>query len=250
MVDDMTEPSALLANLIETVADRDPQGSDLDRLATAVSVAAEVSDLADRLVGHYVDRAKAGGATWSQIGEGLGVSKQAAQQRSVPAAFERYTRRATHVVERAQAMAKDLGQPAVSPVLLLLSMGQDLDSLSSRALAARGVGPELAAALTAALPERAEHASGRPGFTVAAKQVLDQAPREAGKLGNDYVGTEHLLLALLRQPEALPPTVVERLTVTYEAASSTVEQLLEEQARPHLRRVASKRGKIASSRDK
>jgi hypothetical protein len=234
----VTEPAALLATLIDVVAERDPEGGALDRLATAVSVAAEVGDLADRLVGHYVDRARVAGATWSQIGEGLGVSKQAAQQRSVPSAFDRYTLRAKHVVARAQAAAKELGQTSVAPGLLLLAMCQDVDSLASRTLEAAGIKlDELSEVLAGAFAPGTERPTGRPGFTVAAKQVLDQAPREAFKLGHDFVGTEHLLLAALRQAEALPAEVVGRLTLTYEAAGATIERLLEEQTRS-LRRTA------------
>jgi hypothetical protein len=237
----MTEPASLLATLIGVVEERDPQGGDLDRVATAVSVAAEVGDLADRLVGHYVDRARAGGATWSQIGEGLGVSKQAAQQRSVPTAFERYTNRAKQVVGRAQTAARELGQSSVSPSLLLLAMCQDVDSLAARTLEAHGIGTtELGDALVAVLPERVEHAPDRSPFTVAAKQMLDQAPREALKLGHDYVGTEHLLLATLRQPEGLPAAVVSRFNLAYEVAGATIDRLLEEQARPRRRAARAK----------
>ena len=227
----------MLTMLIDVVADREPAGGDLDRLASAVSLAEEVGDLADRLVGHYVDKARAGGATWSQIGEQLGVSKQAAQQRSVSAAFDRYTGRAKTIMGAAQDFAKGRGQSSVSPAMLLLAMCRDADSLAARTLAAHDVDPaELADELAATVASIGEPVAGRPGFTVAGKQVVDQAPREALKLGHNYVGTEHLLLAVLRQPEALPADVVARIGLTYEAAGVTIEQLLEQLSRPKLRR--------------
>ena len=54
--------------------------------------------MGDQLVDHYVAVARANGASWSQIGEALGVSKQAAQQRRAGTQFERFTARARNVV--------------------------------------------------------------------------------------------------------------------------------------------------------
>jgi ATP-dependent Clp protease ATP-binding subunit ClpA len=79
-----------------------------------------------------------------------------------------------------------------------------------------------------ALPPGAETVAERPPFTITAKQMLDQAVREATKLGHDYVGTEHLLLAALRQPEGLPPEVVRTFALSYDAAARAVAELLAE----------------------
>jgi Clp amino terminal domain, pathogenicity island component len=234
----MTEPAALLATLVDLVVERDPQGTDLDRLATAVAVASEIDDLSDRLVGLFVDRARAGGATWSQVGEALGVSKQAAQQRTVPAAFDRYTNRARSVVERAQELARERGQAALSPGVPLVATLRDRDSLAARALAANGVDLfALEVAILRSLPAPLDSVPERPAFTIAAKQTLDQAVREALKLGHNYVGTEHLLLATLRQPEGLPSDVVDGFALAYDDAVPTVNRLLAEYAKRH-RRVA------------
>lgn len=223
----MSETAALMATLIDLVVERAPQGDDLDRLATAVDVSTEVGDLSDRLVGLFVDRARAAGATWSQIGEALGVSKQAAQQRTVPAAFDRYTNRAKRVVERAQALARERGQTSLSPSVLLAATIQDRDSLAAVALAANQVDlDDLEAALLASLPAPVESVPERPAFTIAAKQVLDQAVREALKLGHDYVGTEHLLLATVRQPEGLPAGLATRFDLGYDASAASVDAAL------------------------
>ncbi len=225
----MTEPTNLLATLIDLVVERDRSAGDLDRLAIAVDVATEVGDLSDRLVGLFVDRARAGGATWSQIGEALGVSKQAAQQRTVPAAFDRYTNRAKRCVERAQVLARELGQTSLSPSVLLAATLRDRDSFAAKALQRNGVVlDDLEAALLAGLPPAVENVPERPAFTIAAKQMLDQAVREAVKLGHDYVGTEHLLLATLRQPEGLAAGVPTQFDLGYDAAAAAVDALLAE----------------------
>src|SRR3954451_25092646 len=56
----------------------------LDHLSTAVMTAEALGDLADHLIGHFVDQARRAGASWTEIGRSMGVSKQAAQKRFVP----------------------------------------------------------------------------------------------------------------------------------------------------------------------
>lgn len=54
----------------------------LDQLAGAVLLADHLGDVADHLIGHFVDQARRSGASWTEIGRSMGVSKQAAQKRS------------------------------------------------------------------------------------------------------------------------------------------------------------------------
>src|SRR5215218_6638053 len=56
----------------------------LDQLADAVLAAEALGEVADHLIGHFVDRARRSGASWTEIGRSMGVTKQAAQQRSTP----------------------------------------------------------------------------------------------------------------------------------------------------------------------
>ena len=73
-----------LDTLITFVKVQRPEGSALDNLADAVAVGEHLGEQADSLIGHFVDQARRSGASWSQIGASMGVSKQAAQQRFVP----------------------------------------------------------------------------------------------------------------------------------------------------------------------
>src|SRR5918995_4046063 len=68
-----------LLALVRSTAGDEP----LEQLAGAVLLADELGELADHLVGHFVDQARRSGASWTDIGRSLGVSKQAAQQRFV-----------------------------------------------------------------------------------------------------------------------------------------------------------------------
>lgn len=60
----------------------------LDQLTDAVIAADHLGDIADHLIGHFVDQARRSGASWTEIGRSMGVSKQAAQKRFVPKADE------------------------------------------------------------------------------------------------------------------------------------------------------------------
>ncbi len=79
----------------------------LDQLSDAVLAAGHLGDVADHLVGHFVDQARRSGASWTEIGQSMGVTKQAAQKRFVPkeqadlsanSDFSRFTARARNVV--------------------------------------------------------------------------------------------------------------------------------------------------------
>src|SRR3954463_9897250 len=80
----------------------------LDQLADAVIAADHLGEVADHLIGHFVDQARRSGASWTDIGQSMGVTKQAAQKRFVPKretmdldpsqGFSRFTPRARSVV--------------------------------------------------------------------------------------------------------------------------------------------------------
>ncbi len=87
----------------------------LDQLSDAVLAAEHLGEVADHLIGHFVDQARRSGASWTDIGKSMGVSKQAAQKRFVLRAegttldpnqgFERFTPRARNAVAAAQNAA-------------------------------------------------------------------------------------------------------------------------------------------------
>lgn len=76
----MTNP-VRLDDLIEAIKKVHPEA--LDQLSDAVIAADHLGDVADHLVGHFVDQARRSGASWTDIGRSMGVSKQAAQKRFV-----------------------------------------------------------------------------------------------------------------------------------------------------------------------
>src|SRR6516225_8683627 len=72
-----------LDNLLAFVRALHPDGSPLEHLADAVVAASRLDQQSDALIGYFVDQARSSGASWSQIGAALGVSKQAAQKKFV-----------------------------------------------------------------------------------------------------------------------------------------------------------------------
>jgi len=107
-------------------------GSPLDNLSDAVAVSAGLSDQADSLIGHFVDQARRSGASWSQIGTSMGVSKQAAQQRFVPRGpvsgatgfgdFSRFTLRARTVLTVAEDLARAADVAVIGPEHLAVAL--------------------------------------------------------------------------------------------------------------------------------
>jgi len=200
---------ARLDDLIEYVRRQHPDADDLERLSDSVLVAGYLNELADHLIGHFVDQARRSGASWTDIGQSMGVTKQAVQKRFVtrksdqdgpiPAGtLARFTDRARNVVAKAQEEARRFGSPEVGTEHLLLGILHEPAGLACRAIEALGVPADTVRARTVALLGPAgESDPAELPFSPAAKQVRDLTVQEALRLGHHYVGTEHLLLGLL-----------------------------------------------------
>ncbi|MEU8663284.1 ATP-dependent Clp protease ATP-binding subunit, partial [Actinoplanes philippinensis] len=123
----MTQSSVRLDDLIHAVTAGHPD-SPLDRVAGAVTLGEHLGELADHLVGHFVDQARRSGASWTDIGRSMGVSKQAAQKRFVPAkedvsqGFSRYSGLARAAVVASMAHAARLRHAEISPGHLVLGL--------------------------------------------------------------------------------------------------------------------------------
>jgi hypothetical protein len=231
----MTESPLSLQQLVAHVESVHPGSDPLTRLSDAVDTSAGLSTLADDLVGHFVDEARRSGASWAEVGSHLGVTKQAAQQRYVPKPLEdvegrpklgflgRFTRRARVLVAQAQTAAKARGG-AMDNADLLDALASDAVGYAARAIAAAGADLGDVRRAAQALP-RADAGSRRhPKMSKAAKKTLELALRESLRLGHDYIGTEHLLLGLLRTPQDPAARVLLTRGVTHEAAESWVQQ--------------------------
>src|SRR4029450_598818 len=127
-----------LDEMITLVKSRHPDGTALDHLAEATVVADHLGELSDHLVGHFVDQARRGGASWSMIGQSMGVTKQAAQKRFVAgdSAMDRFTDRAKVVLLKAQGDARKRGHQEVTSLHLVLGLLNEWEGLAGRAIEA------------------------------------------------------------------------------------------------------------------
>ncbi|WP_262063139.1 Clp protease N-terminal domain-containing protein [Streptomyces sp. STR69] len=179
----------------------------LDQLQDAVIAADHLGDVADHLIGHFVDQARRSGASWTDIGRSMGVTRQAAQKRFVAKesadldpsqGFSRYTVRARNVVMAAHNEAIAARNPEGRPEHLVLGLLAEPDALAGKAITAQGILLDaVRQAATAALPPAAEEVPDLVPYGPDAKKVLELTFREALRLGHNYIGTEHILLALL-----------------------------------------------------
>jgi ATP-dependent Clp protease ATP-binding subunit ClpA len=227
-------PPPTLQQLIDIV--RQDAGSDhpLDQLVTAAAAAAQLEETTDALLGHFVDRCRRDGRSWTEISSALGVTKQAVHKRFAPAlaahiaaatpnpTFERFTDRARHVVAASRQAATSLGAERVDSEHILLALFAEPAGIAGRALAAMNVTEETVLSALASRhamsrddSRHAGHdtASSRPApdtagspatpaFSDDGKLVLTDALAEALNFGHDYIGTEHLLLGFYRNPES------------------------------------------------
>jgi len=205
----MTNPPASTVRLDDLIGAIAAQHeAPLDRLSGAVLLAEHLGDVADHLVGHFVDQARRSGASWADIGGSMGVSKQAAQQRFVakpgPAAldpsqgFSRFTDRARAVVVRAQEAARGAGNDTIGVAHLVLGLVSDADSTASGALTAQGISlDDVRRIATATLPAATGQAPDLVPFDAHARRALELTFREALRLDADQVGSGHVLLAVL-----------------------------------------------------
>jgi hypothetical protein len=184
----------------------------LDQLTDAMIAADHLGDVADHLIGHFVDQARRSGASWTEIGQAMGVTKQAARKRFQPKdpgspsdvdpaqGFGRFTPRARNVVMAAHQEAKAAGNDEVGPVHLVLGMLHDPGSVAAQVIVEQGVSlDDVRRQATAALPARVEGAEVPEvvPYDLEARKALELTFREALRLGHNYIGTEHILLALL-----------------------------------------------------
>lgn len=197
-----------LDNLIAYVLGRHPQGGPLRHLSDAILAAEELESQSDALIGHFVDQARASGASWSQIGAAMGVSKQAAQKRFVSRDDETVStgKRYSHFTPRAKAallageeLASVSGADAIAVEHLVAGAVADPLGLAARMVhrlnvthatlhEALGVGraPGVSEERTREMPDLK--------FTSEAKASLKESLKAALRLGHNYIGTEHLLM--------------------------------------------------------
>jgi hypothetical protein len=242
-----------------------PQASTaLDHVSAAMRISEHLGEVADHLIGHFVDQARKAGASWTEIGQSMGVTKQAAQKRFVPKTtewpvpgdetdwqalladafrshpFSRFTVRAKNSIQAAAEEARERRHDRITPEHIALGLLHEPEGLAAKAIEALGVPLDPARdALVALLPPATvdEPVTGGIPFSRGAKKDMEMAVREALRLGHNYVGTEHILLGMLEDSVGTAGGTLIALGITRER----VEQWLG----PELQRLAEEKRKAA-----
>ena len=141
--------------------------------------------------------------------------------------FGRFTKRAQRVLHLAREEAQRMNYPYVGTEHLLLGLIREGEGVAARVLADLGIDADKVRAAVAQMVEPAE-AQGilEVTLTPRAKRVLELAIDEARRLGHNYVGTEHLLLGLIREGEGVAAQVLAGMGADLERTREKVLQLL------------------------
>jgi hypothetical protein len=220
----MTPLNISLADLIARLDEEFSDANELARIGEAHLRAQTLSDLGDQLLDHYVGKAKRAGASWSEIGDAIGVSKQAAQQRHVPAAFERFTDLNRHTIVLAQEAARTHKHDFIGTEHILLGLLGEPRGLAYEVLMAKTESEQrIRDAIEEAIPPPGEKTlRGHIAFRPESKEAIEQAHRASAELGHDWVGTEHTLLGLIRVERSLAAQILRNLGFTSDELHETV----------------------------
>src|SRR6266705_3641843 len=141
--------------------------------------------------------------------------------------FERFTDRARRVVVLAQEEARMLHHNHIGTEHILLGLIREGEGVAARALESLGISPEAVRQHAGGITGQGRQApSGHIPFTPRATKVLELSLREALQLGHNYIGTEHILLGLIREGEGVAAQVLVKLGADLSRVRQQVIQLL------------------------
>ncbi|GAE26003.1 ATP-dependent Clp protease [Halalkalibacter wakoensis JCM 9140] len=140
--------------------------------------------------------------------------------------FGRFTERAQKVLALAQEEAVRLGHNNIGTEHILLGLIREGEGIAAKALQALGLGSEKIQKEVESLIGKGQEGSKTIHYTPRAKKVIELSMDEARKLGHSYVGTEHILLGLIREGEGVAARVLNNLGVSLNKARQQVLQLL------------------------
>ncbi|HEX5861891.1 MAG TPA: Clp protease N-terminal domain-containing protein, partial [Nocardioides sp.] len=141
--------------------------------------------------------------------------------------FERFTDRARRVVVLAQEEARMLSHNYIGTEHILLGLIHEGEGVAAKALESLDISLEAVRAQVEEIIGQGQQApSGHIPFTPRAKKVLELSLREALQLGHSYIGTEHILLGLIREGEGVAAQVLQKLGADLNRVRQQVIQLL------------------------
>ena len=141
--------------------------------------------------------------------------------------FERFTDRARRVVVLAQEEARMLNHNYIGTEHILLGLIHEGEGVAAKALESMNISLEAVRQQVEEIIGQGQAApTGHIPFTPRAKKVLELSLREALQLGHNYIGTEHILLGLIREGEGVAAQVLQKLGADLNRVRQSVIQLL------------------------
>ena len=142
--------------------------------------------------------------------------------------FERFTDRARQVVVLAQEEARMLNHDYIGTEHILLGLIREGNGVAAKALESLGISLEAVRQQVEEIIGRGQHVSSdQIPFAAPAKEVLELSLREALQLGHNYIGTEHILLGLIREGDGVAAQVLVKLGADHDRIRRQVIQLLQ-----------------------
>jgi ATP-dependent Clp protease ATP-binding subunit ClpC len=145
--------------------------------------------------------------------------------------FERFTERARKVVVKAQDEARFLKQNYIGTEHILLGLIDEKEGIASKVFQELGISvEEIRSAIKDVITEGTSESYEHIPFTPRAKKVLELSLREALQMGHNYIGTEHILLGLLREGEGVAARVLTSVGITLNSVKVKVKEILDSQS--------------------
>ncbi|MGD0794738.1 MAG: ATP-dependent Clp protease ATP-binding subunit [Dehalococcoidales bacterium] len=154
--------------------------------------------------------------------------------------FEKFSERARRVLTIAQEEARSLNHSYIGTEHILLGLVREEEGVAARVLVNLGIGlGKVRSAVEFIIGRGDKPGTGETGLTPRAKKVIELAIDEARQMGHNYIGTEHLLLGLLREGEGVASSVLDSFGITLERARAEVSHILTQNAPPRSRATRS-----------
>jgi ATP-dependent Clp protease ATP-binding subunit ClpC len=164
---------------------------------------------------------------------GIGCSEDEGEGRQ-QSVFQRFTDRARRVVVLAQEEARMLNHDYIGTEHILLGLIREGHGVAAKALESLGISPDAVRQQVEEIIGRGQQApSGHIPFTPRAKKVLELSLTESVQLGHNYIGTEHILLGLIREGDGVAARVLSGLGADLDGVREQVVRLLDEYRREH-----------------
>jgi len=154
------------------------------------------------------------------------MDSRAAEHGGMVMLFNRFTERAQKVLTLAHEEAVRLGHPGVGTEHILLGLVREGEGIAAKALVSLGLSSEKVQKEVEKIIGRGNGDGAGTTYTPRAKKVIELSMDEARKLGHNYIGTEHILLGLIREGEGIAARVLANLGVNLNKARQQVLQLL------------------------